>query len=369
MAAASYQVINLTANLTLVWAFAGVPGTVLMDNNKVIPTAGGFKIIMPDATLGSDGQFFIFSNTSAYSYGIYAANGTSLITSVLAGEVYYIFLEISATTSGTWGIYPFGAGTSALSFLEIESTNGSITVTNGIQTPPGGTINLSLPASLVNLNALGSIGIPVITAFAPLTWRVATLVAGTNISITNANGVSGNPIINLATALTNLVSAEIGDMTLTAGLIASNITNGGVALVSDGTGKVAMNGVQVDTSNNITGVHDLTITGTFNKAITGAISFTDVITGMTNVVTLTQRISCLSSFTGSNGTYSGVFTTPQANANYCLIPSLASTGGGSPLITHIFWTVKTTTGFTIIVTDASGVLVTSVPNGASLLIV
>lgn len=368
MTAGSYQQINLSANLTLVWAFSGEDGTVLMDNNVVIPTTGGFKIIMPNATLGAEGSYFVFYNSSIYSYSIYKADGTTLIISILAGENYQILLKDISTTNGTWNATLFGGGTNALTFLELESTNSSITITDGIQTPPGGTVNLVLPVSLSNLNAVGTAGFPVITATAPLTWRVATLVAGTNISITNPTGVSANPIFNLSSTLTGLTSAVIGSMTFSTALIANNNTNGGVQITTNGSGTANINGVTIDTSGNITGVNNLTVNGTLNKAIRSNFYFTDIISGMSNTITVTNYTATIT-ITGTNGTYRCTFGTAQATAGYNPMFSIGSTGGSTPLITHAYCILRTTTYFDMIVTDASGVLVTSVPNGIGVTVI
>lgn len=369
MAQQTFNSIALSANLPLVWMASLESGTIAYDLNNVTPTAGGFKISLPNATGAQPGQTLTFNNISAYSFQLVAFDGTTVIKTVDAGELTTIFLGDTSTTNGTWYIYPASVGTAAITTVTAQSSNGSVTITGSPLSSPGGTLNFTLPTSLTNLNALATTGVVVAKTTAPLTWGVAELIGGENIVITNGTGISDDPIINVNETLTNLSSVQVGTLTIATSLIATNVTNGSVDLSSAGTGKVNMNGVGIDTSGNITGVNNLTITGTFNNALTpkAFITFTDVISGSSNVITLQDK-SGFSTVTGSHGSYTATFSATRPNTNYAVVFGIGTAGGSPATMRVAYWLVKGLTTLTFTVVDASGELVTSIPEGMSIMI-
>lgn len=365
MAQSSYQLINLTGDISLSWPFSFQGGAVVADINNINPTSSGFKIAMPNATLASSGQNIIFNNISAFSFQIVAFDNTTSIVTIAAGQIYYLYLSNSSTTNGSWIPIPFGGGSSNINSVTAQSSDSSITITGSPLSPPGGTINFKLPTSIQNLNTLADVGFPVVKSTSPLTWTARDILGGSNISVSNASGVADDPIISLNPVVTNLSSVEVGDLTLSGSVITTDIVNGGVQLSSAGTGKVQINGLSIDTSANITGVNNLTVGGTFNNPRTPKVlfTFTDTLTPGPSHIIVTQDSSNVSTITGSGGIYTITFTTALSSTNYGVFFGLGSTGGSSPLVTHAFWTLKTVNAVTIAVVDASGVLVTAVPNG------
>src|SRR5271170_336748 len=174
MAQSSYQLINLTADIVLTWPFSFAGPPTVADINDISPNQGGWTIAMPDATLAPIGQNVVFNNISAYSFQIIANDLTTVIATVTAGQVVTLYLYDNTTTpasNGLWRVIPYGSGTNGIVALTAQSTDTSITITNGSITPPGGTINFKLPTSLTNLNTtISNIGFPVITGVSPLTW-------------------------------------------------------------------------------------------------------------------------------------------------------------------------------------------------------
>lgn len=365
----SYQDINLNANIALSWYFEGTGGAVIYDWNTVIPTQDGFAITLPKATLVSEGNYTTFYNDSAFSFQLKSFSGSTIIT-LTAGQAYQVTLRDNSTSGGTWIPIASGGGTSSITSVIAQSTDSSINITGGTLSPPGGTINFQLPASMQNLNSVATTGLVAITATAPLTWATRTLLAGTNIAITNGNGVSNNPSLDVNPVMTNLTSVAVGNLQLSTGVITTTLTNGSVTLSSAGTGNVILNGINIDTSANITGINNLTVSGTFNNPTTPKIlvTFTDSLTPGPSHTLVVQNSSGSSSVTGSAGIYVINFTTALPNTNYGVFFGLGSTTGSSPAVTHAFWTVKTTTSVTIAIVDASGVLVTEVPRGISVMI-
>jgi hypothetical protein len=372
MAQSSYQLINLTSDIVLTWPFSFAGPPTVADINDVSPNQDGWTIAMPDATLAPVGQNVVFNNISAFSFQIIANDLTTVIATIDAGEVVTLYLYDNTTSpalNGLWRVIPYGSGTNAIVSLIAESTDSSITITNGAITPPGGTINFQLPTSIFNLNEVSTTAFPVITGTDPLTWQTVDLVAGENINITNPNGIAGDPVINLATVVTGLSAMTAGNLTISGEVIVSDVTNGNIQLSTSGTGQVQINGVNIDPSGNLTGINNLTVNGFFNNPFMPQAwcVFTDIIVGLSNLIVI-QKQANVASVTGSAGTYTITFTTPMSSVNYGVHISLGSTGGALPFISNAYWIVRETTSVTIIVTDASGELVLSVPHGVTVTI-
>jgi hypothetical protein len=94
----------------------------------------------------------------------------------------------------------FGAGGSVTSVaLTSDSTTSSaLTIVSGSPITGSGTIHLALGAELVGLAGLAATGLLVRTGTGTYTEATITGTAG-NITLSNGNGVAGNPTINLAT--------------------------------------------------------------------------------------------------------------------------------------------------------------------------
>lgn len=367
----SWQQINLTANVVLYWPNSYGTGLVAASRNDVMPSGNGFTISLPDATLASNGQDFLFNNISTYSFRIMANDGTTVITTINAGVIVYLYLVNSTTANGQWRITPFGGGTNNIVSFTAASSDNSIIITNGTLNPPGGEINFSLPPSLSFLNTVNTKGFLIITDVAPLTWTTAeTLLAGHNITIDNPDGMAGLPVINVSPSIEELTALEVGSF---------YFTNRGCQATDDGdltfltnTGVLGLNGVTFDISGNVTIPTNLTVNGVFNNVLMpkAFVSFTDTITGSNNIITPTNTIAIqdhayVSTVTGSEGTYVIVFTEALANAGYAVFIGFGSAGGEIPPTYNGVWTVRKPESVTIAITDASGELVTSAPYGVS----
>jgi hypothetical protein len=361
MAQSPYQLINLTADITLDWPSSFSGGPVILDINDINSDQDNWKIILPDATLVQAGQNFLLNNVSGFSVDITANDTSTILVSLLSGEVVELYLISNGTANGTWRIIPFGGGASSITQFTAESSDASIVITNGTVTPPTGIIDFQLTDSLFNFNDLNATNFIVSTNTNPLTFATVELIGGENIIVSNGDGILGNPIIDLNAVLTSLTSITVGDMTLSGEVITNNTANGNIQINTNGTGKIQLNGVEIDANGNITGATNLT-------GINAYAFFTDTVTGNTNTIVVEDQVN-IASITGSAGTYELTFTTPMATINYGVFISLGSTGGDLPFISNSYVIVRETTSATIIVTDASGELVLSVPNGASVMII
>ena len=369
MAQNSYQLITLITDIELTWPFSFEGGITVADINDISPDQDSWTIALPNATLASPGQTIIFNNISVYSFDIIANDLITPIITVNAGEVMELYLYNTGTANGLWRVIPYGSGTNSIVSVDATSSDSSIVITGGSITPPGGTIDFQLPASLFNLNNVTTVGFPVIKTTSPLIWKTVELIDGENIIITDPDGINGDPVINLNPVVTGLNSLQVGDMTLSGSIIISDIPNGNIQINTNGTGKLQINGVEIDASGNITGINNITITGGLSSPLIPKAwcVFTDTVTGIDNTIVV-ENSANIESVTGSAGTYTATFITAMPSINYGVIISLGSTGGELPFISNGYFIVRETTFVTIVVTDASGELVLSAPHGVTLMI-
>jgi hypothetical protein len=363
MAQDTYQRIDLITDIEMTWPFAFAGAIEVLDMNVINPNQAGWTIAMPDATLGVAGQNFKFNNVSGFSFQLIANDLITVIATVTAGQVVQIYLDNISTTNGTWLVLTPPA-VNAITQITAQSSNNSISITNGTVTPPTGTIDFKLPTSLTNLLNLNTTDLLVVASTNPLTFRTVTLTGSSNITVNDGNGISGNPIFSLATSLTGLASVDTGSIDLTgSAIIVNSDTNGNIQISTNGTGKIQMNGVSIDANGNMTGIANFVAPRAF-------CFFTDTIVGVNNVIVIGNQINIASVvlLAGSTGTYRLTFTTAMPNANYGVQITLGSNGGVLPFISNGYFIVRTTTYVDIEITDASGSLVLSTPYGVSVVI-
>lgn len=368
----SYQKILLNSDITLYWPFYTPAGEKTMtDIMDIEPNQNGWSITLSDASLTGAGTNFLINNISIYSFKLLKHDGITQLATIAGGEVKFINLTDNSTNNGIWSVLPFGAGQSAITALTATSSDSSITITGGNVVSPGGVIDFKLPTSLANFNNISNQGFPVIRTIAPLTFGTVDLVAGENITISNPDGISGEPVINLNNVVTGLSSMEVGDITISGSIITSNIANANIDMVTNGSGKLNFNGVTIDTNNNIANVNDLTVSGKFSNPLLPSAwcVFTDTVTGGSNSI-VNQASENITSITGSNGRYVITFTTPMSSINYGIIITLGSNGSTlPPPVYHAYFTVRETTSATIAVLDASGEFVQSFPDGVTVVVI
>jgi hypothetical protein len=381
----SYQLITLTADLVVTWPFSFASGTIIASINDVNTNAGEYKITLPDATLASVGQTILFNNIGSNSFLVNNNGGTTLQT-ITSGQILYFYLYDNTTSpasNGLWRIIPFGEGGTSITTFTVESTGNTIDVTttvgsvntDGVITPPGGTIELELAPSIANLNSVNTTGFPVITGTAPLTWVVRDIIGGTNILITDGDGLSDNPTIDLTATITDLTSISVGTINITGSEIYSNNTNDGLTIDSNGSGPLTLNGVIIDTSGNITEVNNLTIDGaltidgTFINSYTPKAwcMFTDTLVGVgDHNIIVRNQVNINPTITGGGGLYTLTFTTPLTNNYYGVLVTVGTeTIGGLPIVNHGFsiFNAQTINTCQIAVVDASGQYVQQALNG------
>jgi len=365
----SYQLITLTNDIVLSWPSSFAGGPIAAGFNEVNPDQAGWTITLPDATLASNGTDVIFNNISIYTFDILKNDATPLHT-LNPGDIIDFKIYDNSTAAGLWRIIPFGGGYNGIVAFEASSSDNSIDITNGNVTPPGAIIDFKLPESIFNLNNVIATGIPVIKSAAPLTWATTTLIAGTNVNITDGDGILGNPTINLLPDVVNLNSLQVGEFTLNGLDLYTTTPDGTISLASNGTGYLILNDVTVDTQGNMVVPGNITVDGQFKNPFTPKAwcIFTDTVVLLSNLITI-EDSSNVASVTGSDGYYEITFTSPMANINYGVMISLGSLGTVLPPTVYSgFWTTRNLGSVIISVVDASGELVTSLPYGVTVMI-
>lgn len=161
----SQSTLNMATDQTLVW-----PVPRICD---LINATGTTKIILPDATLASVGQDLLFNNLSANSVTVVADDGITVVATVTAGQVKYVYLDDNTTTNGSWkivtmggsvsaadaaalqGMGVFAIGTTLNSAINVEAVTTDFTVDQTtdraklfVWNGPGGTISLPAAATV-----------------------------------------------------------------------------------------------------------------------------------------------------------------------------------------------------------------------------
>lgn len=260
-------------NITLSWA------SQFQDTNNVVastmdlnPTVGGLSVTMPDATQTSVGQFVTFNNYGTQSVDINDNSG-GLIVAIASGAIFYIYLIDNTTVAGTWRVIPFGLGAGSVitSIGAVSANPTALTITSSTTNPitTNGTFTFTPSLDLDALSAFaGGTGIAVRTA--ANTWALRTLVAGTGITLTDPDGVAGNPqiAVNGNLILTNLT---VGNLNLTGNTISSTAGPINIFPVAGASVFLGSNAtpIEIDTNDNITNVNDLTAVSLTGTTITG----------------------------------------------------------------------------------------------------
>lgn len=260
----SYTLIALSANTTLSWPtqfpdpnslLAQVTTAQIMD---VLPSAGGLTLTLPPANQVSVGQSFLVNNLSGTHSFTLLKNDGVILTAIAAQTIFYFYLTDNTTTGGVWTITPWGlgAGSTVTSVAAVASTAG-LTIT-GSPITTAGTFNFSLSPNLIAVSNIATPGIQVVTAAG--SWVSRSLVAGSNITIANANGVAGNPTISLNTSLTGITSLTSGNIQISGQTITTTSGNQNLILAANGTGQIQLSNTLNANGQSIIGATSLTST-------------------------------------------------------------------------------------------------------------
>ena len=302
----SYQLIELNANLDLSWVSPFTGGTVVCDKNNVQPNRNGWILCLPQASFGSLGQTITFNNISNFSFDLYSFGAVERISTIAAGEVVDVYLTDNSDSVGAWSLISYGSSSSALTALTIDSPDNSVNVTGGVISPPGGIVGLTLPPSINNLNNLnnGALkGFIIPSSLDPLNYTATSLFGDNNITVDNADGVLGDPTITLNPTLNNLISIQLGNITIGSDEISA--TNG---LTINKNCVVSLDGDLTAASITTT---NLTISGALDAPCVAKawLVFSDDNSAPPGNITIANSFN-ISTVIGSQGSYNISFITP-----------------------------------------------------------
>jgi hypothetical protein len=142
----SYLALSLSADNPLEWPLESSgtedPAARIID---VTPTASGFSVIMPDATLTGAGQTILFNNLSgSYSFYVKDFAGNTLAT-VAHGEQWQLYLAVTTTPAGTWRVFRYGASTATVQPSALAGFGLTVT---------GATLSQALPVTTFSTTGL-----------------------------------------------------------------------------------------------------------------------------------------------------------------------------------------------------------------------
>jgi hypothetical protein len=238
-ASVSYAAYTITGNFSLNWPtdFLDNPNTI-GSFTSISVNANGYNVTLPTALAASVGQSIVFINTSPgnNNFVIKDNAGNTLIT-LNQGNAVCLLLTDNTTAAGTWLIFPFAQGTPAVTSVAATTPSAGLTI-GGSPITSAGTLTFTLASGLSALANLGTTGIMVQSTTGPSTLVSRSLVGGTNIDVTNADGVLGNPVINLSDTLTALSSIQVGNLQFSSNLIQSTTANTNIQIIPNGTGSI-----------------------------------------------------------------------------------------------------------------------------------
>jgi len=135
----SYLSIALSVDTPLEWPLESsgteAPAARIID---VDPSASGFSVVLPDATLTGAGQTILFNNIDGvFSFYVkdYAGN---ILATVAFGEQWQVYLAATTTAAGTWRVFRYGASTATVQPSALAGFGLTVT---------GSTLSQSLPVT------------------------------------------------------------------------------------------------------------------------------------------------------------------------------------------------------------------------------
>jgi hypothetical protein len=110
----SYLSLALSANVELEWPLESAAGVNIAARIiDVTPSAAGYYVDMPDATLTGAGQVILFNNVGSYTFYVRDFSN-NIIATVASGEQWELYLAATTTAAGTWRVFRFGASTATV---------------------------------------------------------------------------------------------------------------------------------------------------------------------------------------------------------------------------------------------------------------
>lgn len=140
----NYLALALSVNTTMKWPLEQQTGgpDVVASVIDVTAASPGLNIVMPDATLVSNGTSVLFNNVGADTVTVQDASGGTIL-SMPAGSAWQIYLRSNTTAAGLWRVFQFGASVSV--------ANAAALAGAGLKAI-GSTLNTRIPISTKAVN-------------------------------------------------------------------------------------------------------------------------------------------------------------------------------------------------------------------------
>lgn len=140
----SYLPLALSADTPLEWPLessgAEDPAARIID---VTPSASGYSVILPDATLTGAGQTVLFNNLSgSFDFFVKDYAGNTIAT-VTFGTQWQVYLAATTTAAGTWRVFRYGASTATVQPSALAGYGVTVTGSTLSQSTPVTTFNSS----------------------------------------------------------------------------------------------------------------------------------------------------------------------------------------------------------------------------------
>lgn len=140
----SYLPLALSADTPLEWPLESSgtedPAARIID---VTPSASGYSVVLPDATLTGAGQTVLFNNLSgSFDFFVKDYAGNTIAT-VAFGTQWQVYLAATTTAAGTWRVFRYGASTATVQPSALAGYGVTVTGSTLSQSTPVTTFNSS----------------------------------------------------------------------------------------------------------------------------------------------------------------------------------------------------------------------------------
>lgn len=356
----SYSSIIVEDHDNFSWNYPYTNGVIISDINDLTSNSD-VSASMPAANNISVGTSVFFNNIGAYNITIYNY-GTDLIAKLTPGSVVTIYLIDSYSAAGGWRAVQTNGGSLGIMSLDVVASDTAISVQGSpVTAGTSGKITIGTDYVLQSLSSLknsSSQGILVSTAIDASVITTRSLVAGSGIDITNADGVAGNIRIDLSDTIPELTSLDVGGLSLSDNSI--TVTNAD---------PININGVEIDNAGNIIIPGTITSSTNLVQVITTWGYFNNIRTTTQNIIKLFASNNIQSIAVTDLGYYKITFTIPMTDINYGVVITPGSSGTPpNILVRHGYPISKQTTDVVIALVDASGQLVSDAPDGITIIL-
>ncbi|AIX20765.1 structural protein [Synechococcus phage ACG-2014a] len=289
-------------------ANANIDGTLTVDGQIISQVASGAALVIPNTTkINNLNADLLDSMTTAST-----ATATTVVARDSSGDFAANIITVASGVGAAAGIQGNATTADALRTARTITVDGVVDGSVSFNGSADVTISTTYnDADITALAAMTGTGLVTRTADNTYARRTLAVTASSGITLTNADGVSGNPTINVASTASNSAnnlvlrdaSGDFAAGTITAALVGnvtgqtSDISNHDTDALSEGSTNLYFTNERVDdridalvqASTGITKVYDDTA-GTYTLSVTQADVNTDNVTeGSTNLFTTAAR--------------------------------------------------------------------------------